>query len=134
MLLHPGTATLLLEANTQRVTIHVEASREDGSVLAEAAVEARALPSGARVARGVTDERGLVALEVPPGSYEVHLGRVVVKTFVETDTLLRLTAEAPAAAQAYEAPTLSRYSQRARQAVAYVAELRLEHVRDDALN
>lgn len=127
---HAGRAMLLLEALGKRVTLTVEASGIDAGALVGAAVEVRATPAGTLAARGVTDERGIAALHLPPGAYEVRIGATRVKTYLETDTLLRVAAEAAPA----PGPIQSKYAQRARAATSYVAPFDAEHVRDDVWN
>lgn len=129
---HAGRALLLLESLGKRVVLTVEVTGPDGEPLPEAAVEARATPGNALAGRGVTDERGVAAIHVPPGAYEVRVGGVAAKTYVEADTLLRLAAESDAPAVA--TPASSRYAQKARAATSYVAPFDITNVRDETLN
>ncbi|GEM_PF-7088161 len=127
---HAGRALLVLEALGKRVVLTVEVSGPDGGALPGAPVEVRSAPAGTLAARGATDERGVATLHLPPGAYEVRVGAARARTFVETDTLLRLAAEAAPAPQ----PVASRYAQKARAATSYVAPFSAEHVRDDVWN
>ncbi|MEA3202130.1 MAG: hypothetical protein QOE90_3558 [Thermoplasmata archaeon] len=127
---HAGRALLLLEALGKRIALTLEISGMDGGALPGAAVEVRASPAGALAARGLTDERGVATLHLPPGAYEVRVGETRVRTYVETDTLLRLAAEAVPAPQSVQ----TRYAQKARAATSYVAPFNAEHVRDDVWN
>lgn len=130
---HAGRAVLVLEAVGRRVVLCIEATRADGRNLPEASVEARSLPSGAVAARGVTDERGVVSLLVPPGSYEIRVGTSApTRTFVEADTTLRVTAEA--AVEPATAAAVNAYQSRVRQATTYSARFDPEGVRDAFLN
>jgi hypothetical protein len=128
---HPGRALLLLENMSRRIVLTIEASRLDGRPLVEAALEVRSSPAGSVAARGVTDERGIVSLNLPPGAYEVRVGETVVRTYAEADTLLRLTAEnvGPAAG-----PAASKYAQKVRSATTYVATYDVGSVREDIYN
>lgn len=129
---HEGRALLLLESARRRVSIQVDASRPDGAPLAEAEVEARAHPSGVLAARTITDPDGVATLTVPPGAYEVRIGDVAVRTYVEADTLLRLTAQPPPRPAVASAP--SRYAIRAREALSYAAPFDVHRVRDELSN
>jgi hypothetical protein len=127
---HAGRAVLVLETLGKRVVLTLEVSGPDGAPLPGASVEVRSAPAGTLAGRGITDERGVAALHLPPGAYEVRVGEVRARTFVETDTLLRLAAEAVPAPQA----VASRYAQKARAATSYVAPFDAQHVRDDVWN
>ncbi|MFA5860637.1 MAG: hypothetical protein WDA16_02975 [Candidatus Thermoplasmatota archaeon] len=131
---HAGRAVLLLETMGKRVTITIETSSIDGRPSSNVAVEARTLPGGTIAARGVTDDEGVVNLSVPPGAYEVDTGGTVTKTYVETDTLLRLTAMPGNAAPQPEPEERSRYQQKVRQATNYVAPYDVASVREDMYN
>lgn len=128
---HAGRATLLLDAIGRRVTLQIEASAHDGSPLADTSVEARAIHGGAIAARATTDADGIAELLVPPGAYEVRVGGTVTKTYLETDTLLRLTTDAP---RALALPRVTRYAQRAREATSYAAPFEIARIRDDVHN
>ena len=129
---HAGRAMILLEGLGRRVVLTAEVTGPDGSALGGARVEVRTTPARALAAEGHTDERGVASLLLPPGAYEVRVGETLAKTYVEADTLLRLSADAPR----IDAPAVatSRYAQKARQAVAYVAPFDLACLRDDQLN
>lgn len=129
---HAGRATLVLEGLGRRVVLTVEVSGAEGEPLAGATVDVRTVPGGAHAARGMTDERGVAAIHVPQGAYEVRVGDTAAKTYVEADTLLRLTAEASRAQPA--APAMSRYAQRVRAATSQVAPLDLSNVREEVWN
>lgn len=129
---HAGRALLLLEALGRRAVLTVEAADAAGAPLSNAVVAVRAVPTGTQAGSATTDERGVASLQLPPGAYEVRVGETVAKTYVEADTLLRLTAEAapdPAAP-----PSPSRYAMRARTATSYVAPFDVAGVRDDVWN
>lgn len=128
---HAGRATLLLEAAGRRVTLTVDASGPDGRALANADVELRALPGGTVATRGVTDERGLAPLRVPPGAYEVRIGDASARTYVEADTVLRL---AVGSASPSLAPLETGYASKVRHATTYTARFDPEAVRDDVWN
>ena len=129
---HAGRAVVLLESVGRRVVLTAEVRSPADGPLVGAPVEVRSSPGGALAAEGTTDERGVVNLLVPTGAYEVRVGTTVAKTYVEADTILRLSAEAPRV----EAPPVrvSKYAQRARLAVAYVSPFDVQCVRDDMLN
>jgi hypothetical protein len=129
---HAGRAMLVLESLGKRVTLTVEASTLDGRPAPNAAVEARAVPAGAIAARGLTDEDGVATLLLPPGAYEVRTGATVAKTYLETDTLLRLTATEGAPPPDSEAAT--RYQQKVRTATNYAAPYDVAAVREDLWN
>lgn len=129
---HSGRAMLVLESLGRRVVLTVEVAGPAGEPLAEATVDVRTVPGGTHAARGVTDERGVAAIHLPAGAYEVRVGGSAAKTYLEADTLLRLTAE-PAPPEP-AAPAVSRYAQRARAATSYVAPLDIANVREDSWN
>lgn len=129
---HAGRATLLLESLARRAVLTVEVTDLAGEPLADAAVDVRTHPTGAPAARSVTDDDGVAQLPLPPGAYEVRVGDAVAKTYLEADTVLRLSAtQAPGAAA--PAPP-SRYAQRVRAATGIVAHLDTAQVRDEIWN
>ncbi len=128
---HAGRATLLLNAPQRAVTLTITASQEDGAPLANATVAIHTEGTNTPVVQTATDERGIAEIEIAPGSYTVKVGTSTVRTFAETDTLLHVTARAVTAPTARP---LSRYAQRARQAVSYAAPLDLHHLREDMWN
>lgn len=130
---HAGRALLLLESLGRRVVLTVEAAGPDGAPVPHAAVEVRTTPGNALAAKGATDERGVAAIPLPPGAYEVRVGGASVKTYLETDTLLRLTAE-PSKAEPAPTQTVSKYAQKARAATSYAAPFDVAHLRDDVWN
>lgn len=129
---HAGRALLLLESLGKRVVLTIEASTFDGRILADAAVDVRTVPTGSVAARSVTDADGVCNLKLPPGAYEVRIGATAAKTYVETDTLLRVSAD-PAGVTP-EAPPDTKYAQRIRAATNYVATYDVEAVREDLWN
>lgn len=130
---HAGRAVLVLETLGKRVTLTVETSTVDGRPAPNVAVEARTVPAGTIAARAVSDEDGVANLSVPPGAYEVRAGSAVAKTYVETDTLLRLTAAAGTATPLDPEPQ-TRYQQKVRQATSYVSPYDVGSVREDIYN
>ena len=132
---HAGRALLTLESLARRVALTIEAARPDGFALTHAPVEVRAAAGGAVVERGATDDTGVVTLGVPAGAYEVRVGGASVRTYVEADTLLRMTAE-PAAADAAEADVqpITPYQQKVRAATQYAAPYAVANVRDEGWN
>lgn len=129
---HAGRALLLLESLGKRITLTIEASTFDGRALPEAPVEVRTVPTGSIAARGVTDDRGVASLAVPPGAYEIKLGATYAKTYAEADTLIRLSAD-PNGVEV-EAQPSTKYHQKVRAATNYVAPYDVEAVRDDLWN
>lgn len=130
---HAGRATLPLESLGRRVVLTVEVCGEDGNPLPDAAVDVRTVPTGTPAAHATTDDDGVAALTLPPGAYEVRVGDAVVKTFIEADTVLRLTA-VPAAHEAPPQPPVSRYAQKARAATSVVALLDSQGLREETWN
>lgn len=135
---HGGRALLVLEGAAPRALLTVEAHAADGSAAGGVDVDVRVHPSGTPAARGRTDERGVAAIPLAPGAYEVRVGEASVRTFVEADTVVRLRAPpAPARDQPPPQPKPlppSRYAQRARAATAALAPLDTEWVRDETWN
>ena len=133
---HAGRALLTLESLARRVALTIEAARPDGFALTNAPVEVRAAAGGAIVERGATDDTGVATLGVPPGAYEVRVGGATVRTYVEADTLLRMTADAAPAdgAIASELPPITPYQQKVRAATQYAAPYAVANVRDEGWN
>lgn len=114
----------------RRVRLVVEASREDGSVLADARVSIRHGGDGRVVAEEGTDERGIAEVFLPPGSFEIFVGEAKVRTFLDVDTLVRVVAEN----RLPPPPAPSRYQLQARQALGYVQDFEPGRLRDDGWN
>jgi hypothetical protein len=68
---------------------------------------------------------------VPPGAYEVTVGAATARTYVEMDTLLRMTAEP---GRPDPAPEPTRYQQKVRAATSYAAAYDVSAVREDLFN
>lgn len=130
---HAGRATLALDSLGRRVKLTVEVNGLDGCPLPDAAIEIRTVPAGTQAARAVTDLDGAAETALPPGAYEVHVGGVVARTFVEADTIVRVTA-APMPLKLAPTPPVSKYAQRARAATATVAPLDAGSVREETFN
>lgn len=129
---HAGRATLVLESLGRRVALHVEVTGIDGLPLADAAIEIRTVPTGAHAAAALTNDDGAAEIPLPPGAYEVRVGGVVARTFLEADTIVRLTAAPQTTEMAAPLPP-SKYAQRARAATASIAQLD-PTVRDETWN
>lgn len=129
---HAGKATIVLETYARRVTLTVDAASPRGEPLSGATIEVRTSTGNTLVARATADEVGVASMDVPAGAYEVRVGATAVRTYVEADTLLRVTAE-PAFAPA--PPVVdNKYAQKIRVATQYAAPFSVAHVRDDGLN
>ncbi len=72
-------------------------------------------------------------MALPPGAYEVRVGATVTRTYIEADTILRVTAD-PKAAEPLQTPPVSKYAQKARAATSVVAPLDHSSVRDETWN
>jgi hypothetical protein len=130
---HAGRAMLALESRGRRVVLTVEVALSDGRAVENGCVDVLTVPGGALAARGSTDAEGIAALSLPPGAYEVRVGDAAAKTYIEADTLLRVTADA--APRALAAPAaVTRYHQRVRAATGYAAPFDVAHLRDDIWN
>lgn len=130
---HAGRATLVLESLGRRVTLSVEVQDRDGGPLPDATVDVRTIPAGTHAARAVTNDDGAVDVPLPPGAYEVRVGETITRTYLEADTILRVTAD-PRAPEPLQAPPVSKYAQKARAATAVVAPLDNSSVRDETWN
>lgn len=130
---HAGRATLVLENLSRRVALTVEVTGEDGLPLPATPVDVRTLAGGTHAARETTDDDGVAVLQLPPGAYEVRVGGTTTRTFVETDTTLRLTAT-PAPVEPAPGPAVSAYAQKARAATSIVAPLDTSGARDEVWN
>lgn len=130
---HAGRATLVLESQARRAALEIHVTGLDGAPLVGAAVDVRAVPTLAQVARAATDAAGVARLALPPGAYEVRVGGASARTFLEADTSIRLAAE-PAYVEPAAEPPMSRYAQKARAATSVVAPLDPEAVRPDVWN
>jgi hypothetical protein len=130
---HAGRATLVLESLARRAKLEVHVTGIEGTPLANATLDIRAVPTLAQVARLATDAQGCARIALPPGAYEVRVGGTSARTFLEVDTTLRLAAEPLEQADLAPAP-VSRYAQRARAATSVVAPLDGGAVRDEVWN
>ncbi|HVM44637.1 MAG TPA: hypothetical protein VM582_01780, partial [Candidatus Thermoplasmatota archaeon] len=132
-LAHAGRARLSRTSVARRATLTVEVNGLDGEPLPDAAVDVRAHPSGAHAARIVTNDDGVAHVALPPGAYELHVGGAATRTYLEADTVVRVTAE-PHPLEGAAPPPLSRYAQRARAATATVAPLDGGAIREEVWN
>lgn len=130
---HAGRATLLLESLGRRVRLTAEVTGPGGDPMPDATVDVRTVPAGTHAARQTTNDDGVAELTLPPGAYEVRVGSTVTRTYIEADTILRLSAQ-PEPAEDIPAPPVSRYAQKARAATAVVAPLDDSSVRDETWN
>lgn len=130
---HAGRATVLLESLGRRVILSCEVTGPDGDPLPEATVDVRTVPAGTHAARETTNEDGVADLSLPPGAYEVRVGTTVTRTYIEADTILRLTAE-PQTPEPAPTPPVSRYAQKARAATSVIAPLDSESLREETWN
>lgn len=130
---HAGRATLLLETLGRRVLLMAEVTGTDGDPMPDAVVDVRAIPSGTHAARQTTNDDGVAEISLPPGAYEVRVGTTVTRTYLEADTILRLTAE-PEAPEAPATLPVSRYAQKVRAATSVIAPLDSASLRDETWN
>jgi hypothetical protein len=130
---HAGRASIMLESLGRRVTLSCEVAGQDGLPLSEATVDVRTVPAGTHAAREITNEDGIAEISLPPGAYEVRVGETVTRTYIEADTILRLTAETRPA-DALASPPVSRYAQRARAATSVIAPLDSGSIREETWN
>lgn len=130
---HAGRATLVLESLGRRVTLTAEVTGPDGDPMPDATVDVRTVPSGTHAGRHVTNDDGVAEISLPPGAYEVRVGTTITRTYLEADTILRLTAE-PEAPEPIVAPPVSKYAQKARAATSVIAPLDSSSLRDETWN
>jgi hypothetical protein len=130
---HAGRATITLESLGRRVVLSCEVTGPDGDPMPDATVDVRTVPGGTHAAREVTNEDGVAEIRLPPGAYEVRVGESVTRTYIEADTILRLSAERRAP-EALATPPVSRYAQKVRAATSVIAPIDSESLRDETWN
>lgn len=130
---HAGRATLVLESLGRRVVLSVEVNTREGEPLPDTPVEVRTVPAGTHAARATTNEDGVAEITLPPGAYEVRVGANVTRTYIEADTILRVTST-PGTLVEIPAPPVSKYAQKARAATATVAQLDMSATREETWN